>query len=52
MIAILGLAAAAPAAQGQGYNPFQIGASGGIAFPTGDLAHNQYRLQHRELVLG
>jgi opacity protein-like surface antigen len=36
-IAILGLAAAAPAAQGQGYNPFQIGASGGIAFPTGDL---------------
>lgn len=37
MIAILGLAAAAPAAQGQGYNPFQIGASGGIAFPTGDL---------------
>ena len=37
MIAVLGLAAAAPAAQGQGYNPFQIGASGGIAFPTGDL---------------
>ncbi len=37
MIAILGLAAAAPSAQGQGYNPFQIGASGGIAFPTGDL---------------
>jgi opacity protein-like surface antigen len=37
MIAILGLAAAAPAAQCQGYNPFQIGASGGIAFPTGDL---------------
>ena len=24
-------------AQGQGYNPFQIGASGGVAFPTGDL---------------
>ena len=37
MIAVLGLAAAAPVAQGQGYNPFQIGASGGIAFPTGDL---------------
>ena len=37
MIAVMGLAAAAPAAQGQGYNPFQIGASGGIAFPTGDL---------------
>jgi opacity protein-like surface antigen len=37
MIAVLGLVAAAPVAQGQGYNPFQIGASGGIAFPTGDL---------------
>jgi opacity protein-like surface antigen len=37
MIALLGLAAAAPLAQGQGYNPFQVGASGGIAFPTGDL---------------
>jgi opacity protein-like surface antigen len=37
MIAVLGLAAAAPVARGQGYNPFQIGASGGIAFPTGDL---------------
>jgi opacity protein-like surface antigen len=36
-IAVLGLAAAAPVAQGQAYNPFQIGASGGIAFPTGDL---------------
>jgi len=30
------LTAAAPA-RAQGYNPFQIGASGGIAFPTGDL---------------
>ena len=30
------LAAAAPASA-QGYNPFQIGAAGGIAFPTGDL---------------
>jgi hypothetical protein len=37
MIAVAGIAAAAPVAQGQGYNPFQIGASGGIAFPTGDL---------------
>ena len=37
MIAVVGIAAAAPVAQGQGYNPFQIGASGGIAFPTGDL---------------
>jgi opacity protein-like surface antigen len=30
------LAAATPASA-QGYNPFQIGASGGIAFPTADL---------------
>jgi opacity protein-like surface antigen len=37
MIAVAGIAAASPVAQGQGYNPFQIGASGGIAFPTGDL---------------
>ena len=37
MIAVFGLAAAAPVAQSQAYNPFQIGASGGIAFPTGDL---------------
>ena len=37
MIAVTGIAAAAPAAQAQGYNPFQIGAAGGIAFPTGDL---------------
>src|ERR1700674_4157514 len=32
------LAAAAPASA-QGYNPFQIGASGGIAFPTSDLGN-------------
>jgi opacity protein-like surface antigen len=32
------LAAAAPASA-QGYNPFQIGASGGIAFPTADLGN-------------
>jgi opacity protein-like surface antigen len=37
MIAVAGIVAAAPAAQAQGYSPFQIGASGGIAFPTGDL---------------
>jgi opacity protein-like surface antigen len=37
LIAVAGLAVAAPAAQAQGYNPFEIGASGGIAFPTGDL---------------
>ena len=37
LIAVAGLAAAAPAAQAQGYNPFEIGASGGLAFPTGDL---------------
>ena len=39
MIAIAGVAAAAPVAQAQGYNPFQIGASGGVAFPTGDLGN-------------
>jgi opacity protein-like surface antigen len=38
-IAALALAAAAPVAQSQGYNPFQIGASGGIAFPTSDLGN-------------
>jgi opacity protein-like surface antigen len=32
------LAASAPATA-QGYNPFQIGASGGIAFPTADLGN-------------
>jgi opacity protein-like surface antigen len=32
------LAAAVPA-RAQGYNPFQIGASAGIAFPTGDLGN-------------
>ena len=31
-------AAAAPASA-QGYNPFQIGAAAGIAFPTGDLGN-------------
>ena len=37
MMAVVGLAAAAPVAHAQSYNPFEIGASGGIAFPTGDL---------------
>ena len=37
MAAVAAIAAAAPAAQGQGYNPFQIGAFGGVAFPTSDL---------------
>ncbi|HEY8833682.1 MAG TPA: outer membrane beta-barrel protein [Gemmatimonadaceae bacterium] len=32
------IAVAAPAGA-QGYNPFQIGAAGGIAFPTGDLGN-------------
>jgi opacity protein-like surface antigen len=39
MITVAGLAASAPVAQAQGYNPFEIGASGGIAFPTGDLGN-------------
>ncbi|HZE07380.1 MAG TPA: outer membrane beta-barrel protein, partial [Gemmatimonadaceae bacterium] len=30
---------AAASAGAQGYNPFQIGASGGVAFPTGDLGN-------------
>jgi opacity protein-like surface antigen len=38
MLAVAGMAAAGPAVQAQGYNPFQIGASGGVAFPTGDLS--------------
>ena len=38
MIAI-GAIAAAPVAQAQSYNPFQIGALGGVAFPTGDLGN-------------
>ena len=37
LFAVAGIVAAAPVAQAQGYNPFEIGASGGIAFPTGDL---------------
>ena len=39
LIAVAGIAAAAPGALAQGYNPFQIGASGGIGFPTGDLGN-------------
>ena len=38
-IAVAGIAAAAPVGQAQGYNPFQIGAAGGVAFPTGDLGN-------------
>jgi opacity protein-like surface antigen len=38
LLAVGGVMAAAPSAQAQyGYNPFEIGASGGIGFPTGDL---------------
>ncbi|HEY1953663.1 MAG TPA: outer membrane beta-barrel protein [Gemmatimonadaceae bacterium] len=39
MLAVGSIAAAAPVAQAQGYNPFEIGASGGIAFPTSDLGN-------------
>jgi opacity protein-like surface antigen len=39
LIAVAGMAAAAPAVQAQAYNPFQIGASGGIAFPTSDFSN-------------
>jgi opacity protein-like surface antigen len=37
VIAMAVLAAPNGSAQSQGYNPFQIGASGGVAFPTSDL---------------
>lgn len=40
LLAVGGLMAAASSAQAQyGYNPFEIGASGGIAFPNGDLGN-------------
>jgi opacity protein-like surface antigen len=39
LITVAGLSAVSPAAQAQSYNPFQIGASGGIAFPTSDLGN-------------
>lgn len=38
-IAAAALIATTSAARAQGYNPFQIGASGGVAFPTGDLGN-------------
>jgi opacity protein-like surface antigen len=52
MIAVAGIAAAAPAAQSQSYNPFQIGASGGIAFPTGDLGNATNTGYNIGIVLG
>ncbi len=52
LIAVLGLAAAAPVAQSQGYNPFQIGASGGIAFPTSDLSNGTNTDYNVGIVLG
>jgi opacity protein-like surface antigen len=36
-IAAAALVATTTTARAQGYNPFQIGASGGVAFPTGDF---------------
>ena len=39
VVAAAAAAAVAPQASAQGYNPFQIGASGGIAFPTSDLGN-------------
>ena len=39
LAAVAAIAAAAPGAQAQGYNPFEIGASGGVAVPTGDLGN-------------
>lgn len=37
LVASAAILTAAVPAKAQGYNPFQIGASAGIAFPTGDL---------------
>jgi opacity protein-like surface antigen len=37
--AVAMIAATAPDVSAQGYNPFEIGASGGIGLPTGDLGN-------------
>src|SRR5438105_11642334 len=52
MMAVAGIAAAAPTARSQGYNPFQIGAAGGIAFPTGDLGNGTNTGYNIAFVLG
>jgi opacity protein-like surface antigen len=52
MMAVAGIAAAAPVAHAQGYNPFQIGASGGIAFPTSDLGNGTNTGYNIGVVLG
>lgn len=39
VLAAAAVAAAAPQTRAQGYNPFQIGASAGVAFPTSDLGN-------------
>jgi opacity protein-like surface antigen len=52
IMAVAGIAAAAPAAQSQGYNPFQIGASGGVGFPTSDLGNSTNTGYNIALVVG
>ena len=52
IIAVAGIAVAAPAAQSQSYNPFQIGASGGIGFPTSDLGNSTNTGYNIAVVLG
>jgi opacity protein-like surface antigen len=52
LAAVAGIAAAAPSSQAQGYNPFQIGASGGIGFPTSDLGNTTNTGYNVALVLG
>ena len=52
MIAVAGVGAAAPSVQAQGYNPFQIGAAGGIAFPTGDLGNRANTGYNIAVILG
>ena len=52
LVAVAGIAAAAPSSQAQSYNPFQIGASGGVGFPTSDLGNATNTGYNIALVLG
>jgi opacity protein-like surface antigen len=52
LIAVACIAAAASAAQAQSYNPFQIGASGGVALPNGDLGSGTNTGYNIALVVG
>jgi len=52
LVAVAGIAVAAPNSQAQSYNPFQIGASGGVGFPTGNLGNATNTGYNIALVLG